>query len=184
MEEEQSLFVNTAFKGHRKIEIVGTEKSYNWRNDVSCLTEIACQDMKINKIGVYGELRDLIPRCQYLYLDKNLLSNWDQFFLITRQIRFLNTLTLSENRFNRITPDYMSDKNVDELINPYLKILVLIGMHLDWGQIDIVSPALTYVEELHLCRNKCNIISSQYEIKKDVWRHLKYINLEENNIRY
>jgi hypothetical protein len=76
----------------------------------------------------------------------------------------------------------MEGKNVDELINPYLKVLVLIGMELDWSQIDIVSPALTYVEELILCRNKCNKISSEYEISKDVWRHLKFINLEENNI--
>jgi len=76
----------------------------------------------------------------------------------------------------------MEDKNVDELINPYLKVLVLIGMKLDWSQIDVIAPALTYVEELHLCRNNCNKISSEYEISKDVWRHLKYINLEENNI--
>lgn len=181
-EEEESLFVNTAFRGQRKIEIVGVEKSYNWRNDISRSLEVACQNMKISKVGPVGDLKQLIPNCQYLYLDKNLLSNWDQFFLITKQLRFLHTLTLSENRFARIDKSYMDDKNVDELINPHLKVLVLIGMHLDWSQIDIISPTLTYVEELHLCRNNCKIISSAYDISKDVWRHLKYINLEENNI--
>ena len=40
-EEEQTLFVGTATKKERKIEIVGVEKSYNWRNDLSRSLEIA-----------------------------------------------------------------------------------------------------------------------------------------------
>lgn len=102
--------------------------------------------------------------------------------MITKQIRFLHTLALSGNRLAPIDKSYLSDKNVDELINPYLKVLVLIGMHLDWSQIEAISPTLTYIEELHLCKNKCSKISSEYEISKDTWKHLKYINLEENNI--
>ena len=82
----------------------------------------------------------------------------------------------------KIDKSYMDDKNPNELMNPYLKILVLIGMNLDWSQIEIVSPALIYVEELHLWRNNCSIISSEFDIPKDSWPHLKYINLEENNI--
>ena len=162
--------------------MVGVDKSYNWRNDISRNLEIACQNMKICSIGPYGEIRDLIKNWQYLYLDKNLLSSWDQFYLITKQIRFLHTLVLTDNLFNRIDKSYMEGKNVDELINPYLKVLVLIGMKLDWSQIDILSPTLIYVEELHLCRNKWNKISSEFEISKDIWKHLKFINLEENNI--
>ena len=181
-EEEETLFVSTNTKKERKIEILGVEKSYNWRNDLSRSLEVACQTLKIDKVGPHGELRDLIPNCQYLYLDNNLLWNWDQFFAITKQLRFLHTFNLSGNRFKRIDNTYFDDKNINELINPYLKVLVLIGMKLDWSQIDIISPALPYVEELHLCRNNCSVISSQYEISKTVWPHLRYINLEENNI--
>ena len=180
-DEEDTLYVNSVFR-QQKIEMIGVDKSYNWRNDLSRNLEIAWQNMKISTIGPYGEIRDLIKNWQYLYLDKNLLSNWDQFYLITKQIRFLHTLVLTENLFNRIDKSYMDGKNVDELINPYLKVLVLIGMKLDWSQIDILSPTLTYVEELHLWRNNWNKISSEYEISKDVWRHLKFINLEDNNI--
>jgi Leucine-rich repeat (LRR) protein len=117
-----------------------------------------------------------------LYLEDNLIWNWDQFFTITKQIRFLNTLNLSGNRMKKIDRSYMENKNVNELMNPHLKILVLLGMKLEWSQIDAISPALTFVEELHLCRNNCSIISSEFDISKDVWRNLKFLNLEENNI--
>lgn len=181
-EEEESLFVGTNNGGQMKIEIVGVDKSYNWRTDLSRSAEVALQSLKIDTIGPKGQLKDLIPNCQYLYLDQNLLWNWDQFFMITKQLRFLHTLNLSGNKFKPIDAKFMEDKNVDELINPYLKVLVLNRMHLDWSQIDILSPTLIYVEELHLCVNNCSKISSEYEISKDIWKHLKYINLEENNI--
>lgn len=40
----------------------------------------------------------------------------------------------------------MQGKNVNEMINPYLKELVLIDMSLDWSQIDVLAPTLVYVE--------------------------------------
>lgn len=116
--------------------------------------------LKISDLGPPGTLRDLIPSTMYLHLDKNLLYSWDQFFQITRELRYLSTLTLTGNRFKRIDKSYMDDKNVDELINPFLTELVLIDMGLDWSQIDILAPTFVYVEQLHLVRNKCNKICS------------------------
>ena len=142
-EEEETLFVPTMKKGERKIEIWGVKKSYTWRNNLSRSIEVALQSLKIDRVGIFGELKDLLPNCQYLYLDQNLLSNWDQFFQITKQLRFLHTLNLTDNRFKRIDKGYMEDKNVDALINPYLKVVVLNRMHLDWSQIDIIGKIAT-----------------------------------------
>ncbi|CAI2362333.1 unnamed protein product [Moneuplotes crassus] len=181
-EEEESLFVGTNTGGQMRVEVVGVEKSYNWRTDISKSSEVALQSLKIDKVGPPGTLRDMIPICQYLYLDNNLLWNWDQFFLITRQLKFLHTLNLSGNRFKRIDDSYMAEKNVNDLINPSLKVLVLNKMQLDWSQIHIIAPALTLLQELHLCENNCSKISSEYEISKDCWRDLIYLNLEDNKI--
>lgn len=60
-EEEQALYVNTAFRGQKKIEVLGIQKSYNWRNDISRSVEVSLQQMRISRIGPIGELRDLIP---------------------------------------------------------------------------------------------------------------------------
>ena len=55
-------------------------------------------------------------------------------------------------------------------------------MKLDWSQVDVLLPYFTYLEELHLCRNFCSIISSKFTIPKGVFNELKYLNLEENRI--
>ena len=56
-------------------------------------------------------------------------------------------------------------------------------MKLDWAQIQILTPALPFIEELHLCKNNCSEISSKYDINPKDWKHLKYLNLEGNNIK-
>ena len=71
---------------------------------------------------------------------------------------------------------------MEELINPHLKELILIDMALDWGQIDILAPTLVYVEQLHLVRSHCKQISTKYQISKEYFKNLKFLNLEQNGI--
>lgn len=89
----------------------------------------------------------------YLYLDKNLLHSWDQYFLITKELRYLRILTLTGNKFKRIDKNYLADKKVEDLIHPFLHELVLIDMALDWSQIEAIAPTMIYIEELHLVRS-------------------------------
>ncbi len=180
--EEEDLYVNTDKKGMKKIQVLGQEKSYKWRSDIKQNYEIALEMMKISDLGPKGTLTDLIPNTQYLYLDKNMLHSWDQFYQITRELRFLHTLVLTGNKFKRIDSTYFEGKKVEEMINPYLKELILIDMSLDWGQIDILAPTLVYVEQLHLVRCNCKHVSSKYQISKDHFKNLKFINLEQNGI--
>ncbi len=113
--------------------MLGQDKSYKWRSDVKQNFEIALEYMKISELGPRGTLSTIIPNTQYLYLDKNMLYSWDQFFFITKELRFLNTLVLTGNKFRRIDQSFLADKKVEELINPYLKELILIDMALDWS---------------------------------------------------
>lgn len=69
------------------------------------------------------------------------------------------------------------------MINPHLKELILIDMGLTWDQIDTLMPTLVYIEQLHLVRNQCSEICSKFEIKKDYFKNLKFLNLEQNAIK-
>jgi hypothetical protein len=69
----------------------------------------------------------------HLYLDKNFLYSWDQFFVMTSELRWLRILTLTGNKFRRIDKTYFDGKNVASLIAPHLHELVLIDMSLDWS---------------------------------------------------
>mmetsp|Transcript_13288 Transcript_13288/g.22553 ORF Transcript_13288/g.22553 Transcript_13288/m.22553 type:complete len:84 (+) Transcript_13288:700-951(+) len=82
----------------------------------------------------------------HLYLDKNFLHSWDQYFQITTELRQLRILTLTGNKFKRLERSYLAEKDVNQLINTHLSELVLIDMSLDWEQIDILSPTMLYVE--------------------------------------
>ena len=69
-------------------------------------------------------------------------------------------ITLSGNKFNKIDKFYFDDKDLNHLVHPHLYEVVFIDMGLDWSQIDILAPALIYVEHMHLVRNYCSKISS------------------------
>jgi len=86
-----------------------------------------------------------------LYLDKNLLYSWDQYFEIIRQLSYLRLVTLTGNKFRKLTSDYLANKNINQMIHTSIFELVLIDMGLDWSQIDILAPVLCYIEHLHLC---------------------------------
>lgn len=60
----------------KKIEIVGVEQSYQWRADVTQSRDITLEHCKISSCGA-TEMKELIPGTMNLYLDKNLLWNWD-----------------------------------------------------------------------------------------------------------
>ena len=68
------------------------------------------------------------------------------------------------------------------MVATHLHELVLIDMSLDWSQIDILSPTLIYVESLFLVRNNCSKICSEYKINKQIFKNLRYLNLEQNGI--
>mmetsp|Transcript_37112 Transcript_37112/g.45294 ORF Transcript_37112/g.45294 Transcript_37112/m.45294 type:complete len:88 (-) Transcript_37112:960-1223(-) len=87
-----------------------------------------------------------MPGTMNLYLDKNKLYSWDQYFEITKQLPYLMMVTLTGNKFRRITEDYFEGKNVAAMINSFCTELVLIDMALDWPQIVALAPALIYVE--------------------------------------
>jgi hypothetical protein len=74
------LYANAGKGGKtKKIEIVGTDQSYAWRSEMDGV-EFVLQMKMVSEIGPPGTLTRLIPNCQRLYLDKNLLHSWDQFF--------------------------------------------------------------------------------------------------------
>lgn len=59
-----------------------------------------------------------------------------------------------------------------------LKILVLNSMDLDWNEAMILIPHLPYLEELHLFKNRCSLVS----INPLLFNNLKLLNLQENQI--
>ena len=75
--------------------------------------DIALEEMKISDLGEDKILKQLIPGAFNLYLDKNLLNSWDQYFEIIKQLSYLRLVTLTGNKFRKIDKDYFKDKNIN-----------------------------------------------------------------------
>lgn len=132
MKLEAEQYVTTTKKKMVKIEMVGFDKTYEERADVSNSRDITLDLMGISDVGPPGELRKLIPGTMNLYLDKNKLYSWDQYFQIIHQLPYLRMITLTGNRFNRVETDYFEGKNLASLIHTSLSEVIFIDMGLDW----------------------------------------------------
>lgn len=94
----------------------------------------------------------------------------------------MRIVTLTGNKFQKLPQNWLEGQDLNWLIHTSIFELVLIDMGLDWGQIDILAPCFPYVEHLHLVRNQCSQIFSKYQLPKEHFKLLKFVNLEENGI--
>ena len=126
--------------------MVGFEKSYEERADITHSRDISLELSNISEVGAPGELQKLIPGAFNLYLDKNKLYSWDQYFTLIGQLPYLRLITLTGNKFKRIGPDYLEGKDLARLIHTSLSEVIFIEMGLDWEQVLALAPILVYVE--------------------------------------
>ena len=78
--EEVEQYVMSTKNKMVKIEMVGFDKTYEERADISNSRDITLELMGISDVGAPGEIRALIPGTMNLYLDRNKLYSWDQYF--------------------------------------------------------------------------------------------------------
>nr|XP_002741754.2 PREDICTED: tubulin-specific chaperone E-like [Saccoglossus kowalevskii] len=108
-----------------------------------------------------------------LDLSKNLLSSLEQVANITKQMKSLKTLKLSENRLQLPLQSTKLDtafQNVSELFLNYMK--------LTWKDIVQLSPVLPSLKNLHVCFNDISTIPRL----DNSFESLELLNLESNNI--
>ncbi|CAG9323309.1 unnamed protein product [Blepharisma stoltei] len=160
-------YVPTVKNQRKNIELVGTEKIQARQEKIDRLKEIALQTSMVKTIDP-GFGAHLIS-CESLLLDKNLLFSWNQIAQILSEIPNLKTLSISQNRINQpLTVSFTHP----------LKILVLNSMDLVWEEALTLIPHLPCLEELHLYKNRCNVIS----INPELFSNLKLLNLQDNQI--
>ncbi len=181
---EQEMYVNTTKKDKRlTVQFVGKSKAYAEFSDLGRLKEVALQNICVSSIDDGSQfLSRCLPNLQALYLDLNLLYDWSQYFEIIGQLRGLQTLSLTDNRFRRPSPHLIASLPKDRLVSPSLRVLSLIGMALDWADVDVLLPSFELLEELWLCRNRCSKISGSFKVRTEYMQNLKILNLEDNHI--
>jgi len=141
------------------------------------LDNIQLSYAQISDISDHLSWSNTLKYTKELRLDRNFLYSWDQYFLIVKELKFLNFLALTGNKLRRLTKEYFEGKNVEEMTSPRLQELVLNSMSLDWAQVDALAPTLKNVSKLVLGRNNISKISSEFKIDTDNFESLTVLNL-------
>jgi len=181
---EQEMYVDTTKKSKKlAVKLVGKDKAYSKISDLANLKEVALQSMQISSIDDgSGLLTKLFTSLESLYLDGNLLYDWEQYFQILWQLPTLHTISLTNNKFQKPSPEFIASLPKEKLIHPNLRVVSFIDMGLCWEDVDILLPSFELLEELWLSHNKCSTISTTYKVRVEYLPNLTSLNLEDNKL--
>lgn len=163
--DQAELYANTVRNNKKQIELLGTAQVLSFQQQLHNTCEVALQSLDISGIDDFGHL---LPLCNSMLLDKNLLREWGQMWRVLREMPQLETLSLSYNQL--VGPIQPAD------LTHSLKTLVLIGMQLQWHHILPLVPVFPQLKELLVCKNLCK------DLQPVQLPQLALLNLESNGI--
>eukprot|EP01017_Pseudomicrothorax_dubius_P034448 TRINITY_DN4721_c0_g1_i3.p1 TRINITY_DN4721_c0_g1~~TRINITY_DN4721_c0_g1_i3.p1 ORF type:complete len:527 (-),score=134.16 TRINITY_DN4721_c0_g1_i3:62-1642(-) len=189
VEYDEEAYVETLKKLKKKIEFVGFNKIWRKITNLREIKEVSLPGLAVSDIGAADALGNILPNVQILSLESNLLYDWNQVFLIGRELRHLTSLSLSNNYLREVpdvreVPSILVNADGSRLpVSPLgifgaLKNVVLINMRLSWDQVSRVLPAMPGLEELLLCRNPL-IDSANLRLPEGGLPELRLLNLED-----
>eukprot|EP00357_Protocruzia_adherens_P002993 CAMPEP_0114996870 /NCGR_PEP_ID=MMETSP0216-20121206/14572_1 /TAXON_ID=223996 /ORGANISM="Protocruzia adherens, Strain Boccale" /LENGTH=547 /DNA_ID=CAMNT_0002361165 /DNA_START=60 /DNA_END=1700 /DNA_ORIENTATION=- len=187
MEREELYFETVQKKEKKHVEFVGKQEVLENQSNLDKLFDVCLQESKISSLtSTEIEVGKLLPRLRTMYLDLNLIATWDEVIKMLEQALNIKTLTLTGNRLRTLTGPVLP---LDVASNPFqnLRTLVLIGMKIDWTQVEFIAPFLGNLTELLLCKNLCSKLTDLKSVQSHgadspIFGSLKTLNLEENNI--
>ena len=193
VEYDQEAYFETVRKFKKKVEFLGFDKIWKKINDLKNIHELSLPGCKISDIGPDGSLQQLLPSVRNLSLEANLIYDWNQVFLIGRELKDLEQLSISNNILNLPEKDVKDLDKIyvnsnDSFINEppknvfaNLKTIILISMRLTWKSLNKVIELFLNVEDLILCYNKFSDFEN-LSFEGSDFKNLKFLNLEGNNL--
>ena len=193
VEYDEDAYFETVRKFKKKVEFLGFDKIWKKINDLQHLKELSLPGCNISDIGPDGSLKQLVPNLLILSLEDNLLYDWNQVYLIGRELKKLESLQLSGNIMALPEEDVTKlDKIIinsnDTVIHEApanvfgaLKTVVLLNMRLTWKDLNKVIPLFLNVEEMFLCDNHLRDFENFTYTGAD-FKNLKALNVERNGL--
>ncbi|XP_077342651.1 tubulin-specific chaperone E isoform X8 [Lithobates pipiens] len=142
-------------------------------SQLNTLSDISLRGYEVSNAGQEAEILHSCPNISVLNLSKNLLASWENVADIAYQLKKLNTLDLSENRF--YLPSHPS-----LLTNAFenLTTLSLNQTGITWKEVLQCAAMWPVLEELHLASN--GIASMERPV--NCLQCLTLLNISDNNL--
>ncbi|XP_060708616.1 tubulin-specific chaperone E [Hemiscyllium ocellatum] len=160
---------NPLLWGKKPIEFLGSQDvKQRWFDALLVVSVSGCQ---VSHVKEEEEISEVCPNIIELDLAKNLLASWDKVAQITRQLRKLEHLDLSQNKLAIISnPVSLSDAFAN------LKALAIQHNGLTWAQVLECAPMWPVLERAHFASNAI----SELERPVGVLQSLTLLDLSSN----
>ncbi|XP_045187211.2 tubulin-specific chaperone E-like isoform X2 [Mercenaria mercenaria] len=169
----EELYVVDEQNQQTVVEMVGARKVNDLQSKVDALKEVALRGMSVYGTLESHDLSVLVPSIEILDLSQNLMSSWAQVAMITKQLKNLNSLNVSENNLE-LPPDPKL------LLSSFshIKVLFLNRTGYSWQQILQCCDMFPNLEQIHACFNCIEKLSS---VEGRI-QNVRLVNLESNKI--
>eukprot|EP00741_Cyanophora_paradoxa_P000884 tig00000448_g854.t1 len=146
---EGDLYVYSAKSKRVPIQLVGMQKVAQKQSRLDQLAKVSLRDANVGDVGGESEVGAAAPAIEELDVGNNLLWEWASVGRLARQLPRLATLMLTGNRMLAVPA------GAPDLAGAFaaLRVLVLSGTGLAWGDVARLEPHAPLLEELHLCGN-------------------------------
>lgn len=157
--------------GSRTVEMVGAQKIATRQSSFDNLTEV---NLRQQRVSTAGESSLQAPNVKGLNISKNLISSWEELSKITRQLRKLQLLDISENRLllppepAALLPHFAS-----------LQELLLNRVPMSWQQLLDCAVMWPSLKKLAVCFNHLSPLDRE---PKMCLQELELLNMEGNEI--
>ncbi|XP_067876646.1 tubulin-specific chaperone E [Heterodontus francisci] len=137
--------------GKKPIEFLGNQDvKQRWFDALLIVSVSGCQ---VSHVSEEEEISNVCPNIIELDLSKNLLASWDKVAQITRHLRKLEHLDLSQNKLAIVSnPVSLSDAFAN------LKALAIQHNGLTWAQVLECAPMWPVLERAHLSSNAISVL--------------------------
>ena len=192
-EYDEDAVINTYGENFKRIEFLGFDKIWERLQDMGKVQELGLNSLKISHFGKAGEIGKLCGNLRNLYLEKNLLRNWEQVFALGKELRNLEMLSISFNNLE-LSPNWTERETLRSFNSegetipfkkdtleyfPKLEKIVLIETNMTFKKLNQLIDYFPKVTELVLPNNQCNDFD---EIEFEKYRNIDSLNLEANDI--
>ena len=190
-EYDEDAVIRTFGKRTKKIEFKGFDKVWERIYHLDKVVEMSLAEQHIGHFGAVGGIGRIVSGLKNLSLEKNLLHDWAQVLVLGTELRQLEMLSISYNnlRFNPASygtklPSFNEQVEFKEVqdtaeVFPKLHKLIAIETGLTFEGVKAISPYMPKLEELVLCKNKCNDF---HNLDVSSLKNLRRLNLEANSI--
>jgi len=187
---DEDAYIATSKDKVKRIEFVGFDRIWERLHDLGNMRELSLNDLGIKDFSEIGELKKLCGNIRSLFLEHNLLRNWEQVLLLGIELRQLENLALSYNQLEANEIDLsrlrtFNDKQEigaieeNQVIFPCLRTLVLIGCDLNFKKMANIIKWFPNITELVLCKNEFNDFEN---FDPELYQQITHLNLEDNKI--